>query len=89
VIDIDPAKLPSPAIVSQWSSEEFAASLRHDRSDARFNPHLRQLLHVAYKLAARKGAQYLGLVSRTNGTISRNVTSNLFDRHIKPLFIGG
>jgi hypothetical protein len=87
VIDIDRAKLPSPATVSGWSSEQFAATLRHDPGCKTFNPHVRQLLHVGYKIAAKKGNGYLDMVRRTNGHISRNVTSNLFDRHLMPLFI--
>ena len=47
VIDIDPARLPSPAEVRNWSSERYAGALRHDPANPEFNPHLRQLLHVA------------------------------------------
>lgn len=88
VIDIDRAKLPSADTVAKWSAAQFVAALRHDPKCKDFNPHVRQLLHVGYKIAAKKGEAYLGLVRACEKTISRNVTGNLFDRHIKPVFMG-
>ncbi|HWR53904.1 MAG TPA: tagaturonate epimerase family protein [Bryobacteraceae bacterium] len=87
VIDIDRSKLPAPAEVGGWSSEEFAAALRHEQTCARFNPHLRQLLHVGYKVASKMGSRYLEMLETCEDSVSRNVTTNLFDRHIKPLFV--
>ena len=88
VIDIDPRKLPPAAVVGQWGAAQYAAALRHDPQCKDFNPSLRQLLHVGYKVAAKKGEEYLSLVRACETTIARNVTGNLFDRHIKPLFLG-
>ena len=34
------------------------------------------------------GTRYLDLLSVMQSTIAKNVTENLFARHIKPLFIG-
>jgi hypothetical protein len=87
VIDIDPAKLPAPATVNGWSSEQYVNALRHDQRCPEFNPSLRQLLHVGFKIAAKKGNSYLDLLDEYKADISRNVTANLFDRHIKPLFL--
>jgi hypothetical protein len=87
VIDIDLAKLPSATEVKGWSSERFAGALRHEPSHNGFNPHFRQLLHVGFKIAAKQGERYLNLVRANAGTIARNVTGNLFDRHLKPLFL--
>jgi tagaturonate epimerase len=87
VIDIDPAKLPTPATVNAWSSEQFVNALRHDQKCPEFNPSLRQLLHVGFKIAAKKGNSYLDLLDEYKVDISRNVTANLFERHIKPLFL--
>jgi hypothetical protein len=87
VIDIDAAKLPPAGVVNGWSADEFAAALRHDPADPRFNPHLRQLIHVGFKVAAQMGDRYLGMLKACEPTISRNVTGNLFDRHLKPLFL--
>lgn len=88
VIDIDRAKLPSAEMVSTWTSEQFVAALRHDPRCPGFNPHLRQLLHVGYKVAAQLGRRFLELVNENRTVISRNVTENLFARHLKPLFLG-
>jgi len=88
VIDIDVEKLPSAQEVANWSSAEYVSALRHDQSSAAFNPSLRQLLHVGYKIAAQMGDRYLGLLKACEPSIARNVTGNLFDRHIEPLFLG-
>ena len=87
VIDVDVAALPSAAEVDSWSSEAYVAALRHDRADPAFNPSLRQLMHVAYKLAADEGDRYLGLLRENEAVVARNVTHNLFERHIRPLFL--
>jgi hypothetical protein len=88
VIDINRAKLPTASVVSGWSAAQYVAALRHDPKNKEFNPSLRQLLHVGYKIAAKKGDAYLNLVRECETSIARNVTGNLYDRHIKPLFVG-
>ena len=88
VIDIDPSRLPSPAAVQGWTGGQFTAALRHDQSNPAFNPHLRQLLHVGYKIAAAMGDRYTELLESCEDSIARNVTANLYERHIVPLFIG-
>lgn len=88
VIDIDEAKLPLPADVNAWTSEQYVNALRHDLSCPEFNNHLRQLLHVGYKIAAKMGDRYLGMLVEYKESVARNVTTNLVDRHMKPLFLG-
>jgi hypothetical protein len=87
VIDIDPAKLPGREEVARWSAEQFASALRHDPGCREFNPHFRQLLHVGFKIAAKMGDRYLAMLNECEGTVSRNVTENLYARHLKPLFL--
>jgi hypothetical protein len=87
VIDIRRELLPSAATVRAWNSAQFVAALRHDSKNPAFNPHLRQLLHVGFKVAAKMGGRYLEQLDRCAATISRNVTANLFERHIQPLFL--
>lgn len=87
VIDIDPKRLPAPGEVRQWSSGQFTEALRHVPACPKFNPHFRQLLHVGYKVAAKMGKRYLELLEACEDSISRNVTENLYQRHIEPLFI--
>ena len=89
VIDIDPARLPSAATVKGWTAEQFVSALRHDPKNPAYNPHLRQLLHVGYKVAAKKGQCYLDALGDNQASVARNVTHNLYERHIRPLFING
>jgi hypothetical protein len=88
VIDIHPDQLPRPDSVRQWSSQQFVSALRHDPKSPAYNPSLRQLLHVGFKVAAQMGSRYLDMLSVMEPTITKNVTGNLYDRHIKPLFLG-
>ena len=88
VIDIDRAKLPGADAVNKWNSEQFVNALRHDPECREFNPHLRQLVHVGFKIAAKKGERYTNLVKQNAAVVAKNVTSNLFDRHLKPIFVG-
>lgn len=87
VIDIDRKCLPPPGEVAHWKADRFASALRHDRGNTGFNPHLRQLLHVGYKLAAQRSDRFLALLDQCRQEVSRNVTANLFERHVKPLFL--
>jgi hypothetical protein len=87
VIDIDKDKLPSPEAVDQWSGAEFADALRHDQSCDKYNPDFRQLLHVAYKIAAEMGTDYLNALEKHEKIIAHNVTENIYERHIKPIFM--
>jgi hypothetical protein len=88
VIDIDPKKLPSPEEVRGWSSEQYTSALRHVQSVADYNSSLRQLLHVGFKVAAKMGRRYLDLLESNEAVIAKNVTENLYDRHIAPVFLG-
>jgi hypothetical protein len=88
VIDIDPARLPSPDEVRGWSSNRFTAALSHVPKNPAYNPSLRQLLHVAFKVAAKMGGRYLELLEANEAVIARNVTQNLYVRHIAPVFLG-
>ncbi len=88
VIDIDRAKLPTAQEVAGWTSEQFTGALRHDQQHPLFNISLRQLLHVAFKLAAKKGQRYLDLLEANEEIVGKNVTENLYARHLRPLLIG-
>jgi len=87
VIDIHRAQLPTAVTVNRWSSEQFMSALRHDPKNPEYNPHLRQLLHVGYKIAASVGRRYLDALEGSEAFVSKNVTANLYERHIKPLFM--
>lgn len=88
VIDIDPARLPSPEDVRTWSSEEYTSALRHVPGNKAYNSSVRQLLHVGFKVAAKMGPRYLDLLESNEAVIARNVTGNLYNKHIAPVFLG-
>jgi hypothetical protein len=88
VIDIDYAKLPSVEMVNGWSSEEYTSALRHDQKNPAYNPSFRQLLHVGFKVAAKLGDKYLKALEANEAIVAKNVTENLYERHIRPIFLG-
>jgi hypothetical protein len=88
VIDIDDAKLPTVETVNGWTSAQYTAALRHDPKNPAYNPSFRQLLHVGFKIAAKMGPRYLKALEANEDVIAKNVTTNLYERHIKPVFLG-
>ena len=89
VIDIDKAALPSSESVDRWDGRTFAAALKHDASCEAYNAHFRQVLHVAYKVAAEMGDRYLQALDENEAIIAQNVAGNIYDRHIAAIFVGG
>jgi hypothetical protein len=87
VVEIDAAALPSPAAVSRWTADEFVARLRHDPKSSAYDPNLRQLLHVAFRVAAEMGAEWHGAFDAAREITARGVTDNLYDRHLRPIFV--
>lgn len=87
VIDIDRAKLPTPETVDCWDGDAFASALRHNLSCQKYDLNFRQLLHVAYKVAAEMGERYFNALAKYEDIIAKNVTENIYERHIKPLFM--
>ena len=86
VIDVKKERLPNPKAVAGWSSEEYVGALRHDPKCAAYNPDFRQLIHVGFKVAAELGDRYLDALEANEAIIARNVTHNLFARHLQPIF---
>ena len=86
VIDIQFDQLPSAADVAGWSSAQFTGAVRHDPENPAYNPNVRQLLHVGFKVAAQLGESYLEALKTHREVISKCVTENLLERHMKPLF---
>ena len=87
VIDIDDNKLPSPEEVESWDGATFADTLRHMPDHPQYNSNFRQLIHVGYKVAAEMGEKYTGLLEKHADIVGRCVTENIYDRHIKKLFL--
>jgi hypothetical protein len=88
VIDIRKDQLPAAAEVMEWDSARFAATLRHDRQCQDYNPSFRQLIHVGYKVAVEMGDRYDNALTKYSDVIGRNVGENIYERHLRPVFIG-
>ncbi|MFG0254314.1 MAG: tagaturonate epimerase family protein [Rhodopirellula sp. JB053] len=88
VIDVDPKALPDEATVKAYSGTEFASAIRHVQSNPMFNPSMRQLLHVSFKVAAKAGARYTDMLKANEDIVGKQVTENIYDRHLLPLFVG-
>lgn len=88
VIDIRKASLPTAEETQRWTGDQWASALRHIPSNPNFNASLRQLLHVAFKLAAKQGTRYTDLLRANRDVVAKNVYENLYDRHMVPLFLG-
>jgi hypothetical protein len=88
VVAIDRTKLPDPREVASWSGEDYVGALRHDQSSDRFNLHLRQLVHVGFKVAAEMGDRFTSLLKECRGVIESYVTDNILHKHVEPLFLG-
>lgn len=87
VLDIDRKRLPLAKQVQRWDSAQFVAAIRHDQKNPAYNPSMRQLIHVGYKIAAGMGGRYLDALGQYEKSVAANVTANLYERHIRPLFI--
>ena len=86
VIDIDGAQLPTVEEVNTWSSEKYANTLRHIPGHPDYNSNFRQLIHVAYKVAAEMGTDYTDLLKKYSDVIGSCVEENIYERHLKRLF---
>jgi hypothetical protein len=87
VIDIDKSRLPSVEEVKGWDSHRYVSALRHDQSCPDFNLNFRQLIHVGYKVAAEMGERYQQALDAYSGIVGKCVGENLYERHLKPLFL--
>ncbi len=85
VIDIDPARLPSVEEVNSWTGEKLANTLRHIPGHPDYNADFRQLIHVAYKVAAEKGDAYYAMLKKYSDVIGACVEENIYERHLKRL----
>ena len=87
VIEIHEELLPSPEEVNAWDSQKFADTLRHIQSNPSYNPSFRQLIHVAYKIAADLGDKYLNMLDEHAEVVGKCVFDNIYERHILRLFL--
>lgn len=88
VVEIDQTKLPDPSTVHSWSSDEYVSALKHDQKNPAYNLNFRQLMHIAFRIAAELGDEFQNGLIESKEIIEQYVTENLFERHIRPLFLG-
>ena len=88
VIDIETTRLPRPEDAQRWTAEQWVGALQHDPHSPVYNSSLRQLMHVGFKIAAKMGPRYTAMLERHENVVAENVTRNLLDRHIRPVFLG-
>jgi tagaturonate epimerase len=86
VTDVDKGKLPDPTTVASWDSNRYVSALRHVQSSPDYNPNFRQLLHIGFKVAAEMGERFLQALKANESIVGQNVTKNLLERHIRPIF---
>jgi len=86
VIDIQTDLLPGWKDVKVWTASQFSEALKHVPGSRTLNPHLRQLMHVAYKIAAEQYNEFYRLLEANESTISACVFGNIYDRHISRIF---
>jgi len=86
VIDIHISNLPSKEEVADWDNKRFAGAIRHIPGNKYYNSDMRQLIHVAYKIAAHRMDEYYRLLDSNEETVSQCVYENIYDRHICRLF---
>lgn len=87
VIDIKADKLPAPDSITKWTNEQYAQTLQHEQSNPLYNPSFRQLIHVGYKVAYEYGEVYTNALKAHKKIIGDCVTYNIYDRHIRRLFV--
>ena len=86
VIDVHLDELPDPDEVDKWDADKFARTLRHNESDPLYNPSMRQLLHVSFKIAAELKDEYIPALEKHADVIGKQIADNLGERHVKILF---
>ena len=86
VINIDKSKLPPVEEVNEWDSKKFVNTLQHIPGHPEYNSDVRQLIHVAYKVAAEPGNQYIFLLGKYRKVIGECVEDNIYNRHLRLLF---
>lgn len=83
VLHIDLEKLSPAKDVLTWSSTHFASTLIHEQTCGAYNPHFRQLIHIACKVAAEMGIEFKDALDYYRYPIEEKVYTNLYNRHLR------
>ena len=87
VLNIRRNQLPDANKVNSWNSEQFVMALTHDKKCKTYNPDLRQLIHVGYKIAVEIGDEFSSALDEYRKIIAEQVRYNILERHLKPIFL--
>ncbi|MBZ9630049.1 tagaturonate epimerase family protein [Salegentibacter sp. LM13S] len=87
VLDIDKSKLPEVSELKKAGRERMGRTLRHNPEEQDFNPHFRQLMHCAYKLAGENELEFFRLLDKYRKKIEKRVTENIFDKHLRKIYL--
>ena len=75
-----------PAAIDRWSADDLVSRLRHDQSNPAYDRHLRQFVHVAFRVAAEMGAEWTGALEAAREVAGRCVTGkSLRPSHSSPV----
>jgi tagaturonate epimerase len=88
VTDIRFDSLPKPSEFYGWDGKKIVSAIEHNTANPGFHHGLRQFFHCSYKIAAEEGEAFIRLLNENRSEVGQRVTDNLFERHIKPLYIG-
>ena len=86
VIDISTDFLPDKKEVESWDSKKMFHTLQHIPEHPDYNKNMRQLMHVAYRIAAERIEEFRVLQEKYADIIGQCVTENIFERHIRNIF---
>ena len=87
VLHIDRNCLPPVQEVMTWNSGRLSRSLIHNPKCTDYNPHIRQLVHISYKVAAEMGKEFRDALIHYRTPIEDQVYTNLLERHLKRIFL--
>ena len=83
-----PAEFLLDLIGSRDQTRRVAGAARPAPNPPLSHAGFRQLLPFSFKIAAKQGQRYFDLLKANEEVVARNVTANLYERHLLPLFVG-
>ena len=86
VLDIDISVLPKVNELRNSGRIKLGKTLRHNQEEILYNPHFRQLMHCAYKIAGEHKSEFYRLLEKYRENIETNVIENIFDKHLSKIF---
>ena len=80
--------LGAALLAAPWTFAQELPEAATGRTAAKSGTAKSYMVVAANPLAAKAGTRYTGLLKSNEAIVAKNVTENIFDRHMKPLFIG-